>query len=114
MPVDDIAADSLTESVTPSRTIILVVAERDRRDGRYSAWHDGRLVVDGAKAPFLDAARVLLAQGLDPIARYIMRRSPEGLDALVSTLGQAAKLSVREDDHVGPIFRPWKPYGGPV
>jgi hypothetical protein len=100
MPVDDVPADSLPKS----RTVVLVVAERARRDGKYSAHHNGRLVVANSTQPFLDAARVLLAQGLDPGARYVMRRSPDGSDALISTLGQAAKLAVREDDRVGPMF----------
>jgi hypothetical protein len=94
-------------------TIVLVVAERARRDGKYTAHHDGRLVVADVKEPFLDAARVLLAQGLDPAARYVMRRSSDGPDALVSTLGQAARLTVSDNDTEGPVFRPWKPYGGP-
>jgi hypothetical protein len=95
------------------KTIVLVIAERDRRDGRYNAWHNGELVIDGVKEPFLEAARVLLAQGLDPDARYVMRRSLDGPDALISTLGKAAKLVVRENDHVGPVFRSWRPFGGP-
>lgn len=110
----DIAADLLTEAVVPSRTIVIVIAERERRDGKYSAWHNGELILEGVKEPFLDAARVLLARGFDPKARYVMRRSPDGPDALLSTLGTAAKLAVRENDHVGPIFCPWKPYGGPT
>lgn len=89
-------------------TIVLVIAERARRDGKYSAWHDGELILDGAKEPFLDAARVLLARGFDPEARYVMRRSADSPDALVSTLGKAAKLIVEDGADGVPRFRPYR------
>lgn len=89
-------------------TIVLVIAERARRDGKYTAHYDGRLVVEDVKEPFLDGARVLLSWGLDPSARYVMRRSPHGPDALVSTLGKAAGLMVAEGE-LKPRFVPWAP-----
>jgi hypothetical protein len=89
-------------------TIVLVIAERARRDGKYTAYHDGRLIVEGSKQPFLESARLLLAQGLDPGARYVMRRSPDGPDALVSTLGKAAGLMIAEGE-LKPRFVPWTP-----
>jgi hypothetical protein len=110
MPAMDIAANSLTEAVAPPRTIVLVIVERKRRDGRYTAHCNGQLVVANVKEPFLDGTRVLLGQGFDPGARYVTRRSANGPNALVPTLGQAAKLTVEEGSQVDPVFRPWKPW----
>ena len=110
MPTNDAILESLSETESTSATIVLVVAERKRRDGKYSAWHGGQLVVENVREPFLDAARVLLAYGLDPNARYVMRRSVDGRDDLVSTLGTAAKLKVEEGDRNGPLIRLWKPW----
>lgn len=109
MPGADVAPDSLPKAVTPSGTIVLVIAENPRRNGKYSAWCDGELILASAKAPFLDTARLLLARELDPGARYVKRRSPDGPDALVSTIGAAAKLIVAEAGGSGrPRFAPYR------
>lgn len=94
-------------------TVVLVVSERKRRNGLYTARYNGQVVVKGSKQPFFDSARKLVGRGLDPKARYVMRRSLDGPDDLISTLGEAASLTVRENDQVGPVLRPWTPYGGP-
>jgi hypothetical protein len=59
-------------------------------DGRI----DGRSVVKRSTTPFCTAARALLAEGIDPAARLIMRRESSPYDALRSTVGGAAKLTV--------------------
>jgi hypothetical protein len=78
--------------------IVLVVTESPRRDGRYTATCNGQTVVESSREPFLAGARVLLARGFDPAARYVMRRTADGPDALISTLGKAAKLTVADSD----------------
>ena len=109
MPTNDAILESLSETESTSATIVLVIAERKRRDGKYSAWHGGQLVVENVREPFFDAARVLLAYGLDPNARYVMRRSVDGPNALISTLGAAARLMVKTDSRGNPRFRPYEP-----
>lgn len=62
----------------------------------------------GHRRPFCEGARVLLAEGCDPAARFVMRHDGSTADALRSTVGVAAKLMVEEGDRV-PQFRRWKP-----
>jgi hypothetical protein len=60
--------------------------------------------------PFCDAARVLLAEGADPAAKFVMRHENSSYDALRSTVGAAAGLTVADDNGGKPIFRKWSPY----
>src|SRR5262249_28747490 len=62
---------------------------------------------------FCDAARVLLAEGADPAARFVMRHANSATDAMRSTVGAAAKLTVSDDGGGKPIFKPWSPYDRP-
>ncbi len=50
-------------------------------------------MVERSTTPFCDAARVLLAEGVDPV-----------------TVGTAAGLTVADDTGGKPVFRTWKPY----
>jgi hypothetical protein len=77
--------------VTPP--IIIVVREREKRDGEFEAYHDGRYLLT-SRSPFIDSARLFLAQGANPRARIIMRRSPDGIDALSGILGRVAGVEV--------------------
>jgi hypothetical protein len=70
---------------------------------------DGRLVVAGSTRPLLDACRVLIFKGIDPAARVVMRHAGSATDALITTVGAAAALTVEEGDGVA-RFRPWKPF----
>jgi hypothetical protein len=77
----------------------------DRSRGRV----DSRLLVASSRTPFCDAARALLAEGVDPSTRIMMRRAGSATDPLTATVGGAAKLIVEDGDGV-PRFRPWKPF----
>lgn len=55
----------------------------------------------------LDAARALLAEGMDPATRLVMRHAGSPHDALASTIGTAAGLTVREGDSASK-FRPYE------
>jgi hypothetical protein len=73
----------------------------------FDAHLDGRRLVERSTTPFFDAARRLLAEGLDPSTRLIMRHSRSDTDALRATIGNAAKLTIEEGGR-RPTFRPWK------
>jgi hypothetical protein len=77
---------------------------------------DGRSVVKRSPTPFCTAARVLLAEGVDPATRLIMRHTGSVADALRSTVGAAAGLTVWDDAGGKPIFGKWSPYkdGAPL
>jgi hypothetical protein len=50
--------------------------------------------------PFIDAARVLEGEGVDPATRIVMRHEGKDYDALTSTVGIAAGLDVKGDHFV--------------
>ncbi len=64
--------------------------------GLFEARVGDRLVCT-SRQPLLDAARVLVAEGLDPDSVIVMRHAGSGTVALSSKLGVAARLTVRED-----------------
>lgn len=81
--------------------------------GRYQArLDDGSELVKSSRQPFLDGARELLRRGIDPVTPIVMRRPGSATDALRSTIGAAAKLTVDEGTQ---RFRSWQPFawGGP-
>jgi hypothetical protein len=71
---------------------------------------DHRIVVKRSTTPFCDAARALLAEGIDPATRIVMRHGNSPADALRSTVGVAAGLTVVDDRGGKPIFAKWSPY----
>lgn len=97
-------------------TTILIVTPSRNPDGTRAyttrgALFDGkvndRTIVTRSTQPLLDAARVLLADGVEPSTRIVMRHAGSMVDALISTIGAAAKLTVEEGERA-PTFRPWK------
>lgn len=74
--------------------------------GRFRATLNGSTVIKWSRTPFFDAARVLIAEGRDPAATLIMRRPGSATDALVTRIGAAARLMIRED-RGGPAFVPY-------
>jgi hypothetical protein len=90
---------------------MLIYVEEIKRSGRYKAMlADGTVLLKSSRQPFLDGARALLAQGIDPETVLVMARRGTGSESLRARVGDAAKLAVREDDRVGPRFVKWKPY----
>jgi hypothetical protein len=69
--------------------------------GRFDAYIDGRYVVTSA-SPFIDACRVLVAQGADPDMVVVMRHAGSDVDALRGRLGDVAGVRV----HSAPDGRP--------
>jgi hypothetical protein len=60
--------------------------------------------------PLLDGARALLAEGTDPAARLTMRHAGSAYDALRSTVGIAAKLTVTDATNGSPRLGQWNSY----
>jgi hypothetical protein len=99
--------------------VVLVVSPSLNIDGRkaystrgqlFDGKVDGRVVVKRSTTPFCDAARVLLAEGVRPEAKLVMRHANSPYDALRSTVGAAAGLTVADDTGGKPIFTKWSPY----
>jgi len=76
-----------------------------------------RRIVERSPQPFVDAARVLVDEGIDPSTPIVMRHGGSPHDALRSTVGEAARLTVLDTAQGKPVFRPWRPSpaiaGGP-
>jgi hypothetical protein len=75
----------------------LLIVEPVGRRGKFAARLDGRLLVRSSRTPFLDAARALIAEGVDPSTVLVTRHAGSEVDALRARLGVAAGLTVRED-----------------
>ena len=103
MPRSSLIAEPVT--VNP---IVITVKPVDRY-GTFDAYLGERLMTTSHQ-PFLDSARVLLAEGVDPATPLIMRHAGSQTDSLKGPVGAAAKLTVKETSPEGPIFRTWEPY----
>jgi hypothetical protein len=108
-PGPDVRLDDehLAHTPPPRAAASVVVVAPIERD-RFSASFGGRVLVEASATPFLDAARVLAGEGVDPATRIVMRHRGKNYDALTSTVGAAVKLRVEEGDGV-PRFRRWRP-----
>jgi hypothetical protein len=82
--------------------IVLVVSEREKRDGIFDCHLDGRYLLS-SPSPFLDGCRALLAQGYDPTASVVMRHSGSSDNALYGVLAHVANVQIGGD---GVGFRP--------
>jgi hypothetical protein len=114
-----ITTASLFPSFGEKHPIVLVVSPSLNVDGRkaygtrgqlFDGSVDGRCIVKRSTTPFCDAARVLLAEDVRPEAKLVMRHAGSVADALRSTVGAAAGLTVADDTGGKPAFRTWKPY----
>jgi hypothetical protein len=79
----------------------------------FDAHLDGRLIVGRSTQPMLDGARRLLDEGYDPATPLVMRHAGASYASLRSTVGAAAKLTVRESTGK-PSFTDWKPWNGDI
>ena len=93
--------------------ITITARETSARQGQFEAYYGERLLCT-SRQPFLDAARVLLAEGADPSATLVMMRGDTV--SLRGPIGRAAKLSVSEATNDGKprfvSYRPFKQAGG--
>jgi hypothetical protein len=88
------------------QSLVIVVDPFGHR-GWFRAQLDGRVLVASSRTPFFDAARVLLAEGVEPAIQIVMRHVGSATDALTGTVGGAAKLTVEGGDRLH--FRRWRP-----
>jgi hypothetical protein len=96
--------EALREAMSqPHFLIVSPSLKRDRSDNQYPGRFDvrsgDRLLVARTRTPFCDGARALIARGVEPNDRLVMRHTGSGTDALRGTVGGAASLS-------GPIWQP--------
>jgi hypothetical protein len=72
---------------------------------------NGDVVVTTSRTPFLDAARRLLELGYPADAVIAMRHAGSVVDSLRATIGNAARLTVKEKAAGSvPRFARWEPY----
>jgi hypothetical protein len=80
-----------------------------RLHGKFVVTLDGwQLCV--SREPLLAAARVLLADGVDPETFIATRHAGADFDAMTSTVGAAAKWTVRESETQSPHFVRWEAF----
>jgi len=96
-----------------SSTSTIIVAPILPRPGYFAASCDGRLLCR-SRQPLLDGARVLLASGYPASEVVTMRRVGSTVDALRSTISEAARLTVADNRHGTPQFRRWSAQAGDV
>jgi hypothetical protein len=102
------AADTTVRPVDPV-VIVCAPVGYGKRGQLFSASVGGRTIVTASVTPFLDAARVLVGEGVDAATRIVMRHEGKDYDALRSTVGAASRLTVWDDSTGKPIFGRWKP-----
>jgi hypothetical protein len=128
-PTANLAACAKSRPQSNANQIVLIVkpsidADHHRAcSGRgllFDAHVEGEdhLLAQRTHQPLLDASRILIANGIDSSTHIIMRHAGSSTDALITTVGAAAKLRVKEDDGL-PRFRTWVPFptrpeGSPV
>lgn len=91
-------------------TTPIIVIVRPAGNGRYFAMV-GETELPPKSDPLCNAARLLLPT-TNPATPLIMRYAGSDTDALISTVGEAAKLTVQEGEESGPRFIRWKPFPG--
>jgi hypothetical protein len=72
-----------------------------------------REFASSSPTPLFDAARTLLAEGVDPATPVAMRHAGADHDALRTTVRTAARLTVADSNQGKPVFKPYRPYNGP-
>ena len=88
-------------------TIKIILVPVNRRGRSCASLPDGTVLVGSSRQPFLDAARVLIAAGYDPVSSLEGWRPGATAFALRARLGIAAGLTV---DETKTVFAKWKPF----
>jgi hypothetical protein len=76
--------------------------------GHFAALLGDRLLCE-SKTPFFSAARILRAEGASDHAAITMSHEGSGVVSMRSTVGEAAGLTVLENDSDGLRFAPFEP-----
>lgn len=80
-----------------------------QRPGVYAALL-GQRVLARSRQPLLDAARGLLAEGMAPETVLVARHAGSSTIAMRSTVGEAAKWTIKERDRGGLRKELWQPH----
>ena len=80
-----------------------------RLHGKFVVTLDGRQLCI-SRQPLLDAARVLINEGIDPTTPIATRHAGADFDAMTSTVGTAAKWTVKENEIQSPHFVRWEAF----
>ena len=83
--------------------------EGKRLHGRFVATLAGRQLCT-SREPLLAASRILLAEGVDPETPIAARHAGADFDAMMSTVGAAAGLTVSEGNTRSATFAPYKAF----
>ena len=83
--------------------------EGKRLHGRFVATLAGRQLCT-SREPLLAASRVLLAEGVAPESPIATRHAGADFDAMMSTVGTAAGLTVSEGNTRSATFAPYKAF----
>ena len=89
--------------------IIPAYVEGKRLHGRFVATLAGRQLCT-SREPLLAASRVLLAEGANPETPIAARHAGADFDAMMSTVGAAAGLTVAESNTRSATFAPYSPF----
>lgn len=91
----------------PATKITISKAGYGKRGQLFNSSVDDRRIVSSSTTPFVDAARVLLNEGIHSDTPIFIFHEGCSYYSLKSTVGKAAKLTVIDRGHA-PIFRPWR------
>ena len=75
---------------------------------RYRVWHDGKVLIESARVPLTEAARVLSGNGVTGRIRQV-RKGHAGYD-IEGLIAVLAPLTVSEGQTSGPRFAKWSAY----
>lgn len=78
--------------------------------GTYWPIFNGEKLTQGTRQPFFDGARSLLKLGVDPEAVLVASHVGSKIEAMRSTVGEAARWSVTERDRRGISRVQYAPY----
>ena len=80
-----------------------------RLHGKFVVTLDGRQFCI-SRRPLLDAARILIKERVDPETPIATRHAGADFDAMTSTVGAAAKWTVKENEIQSPHFVRWEAF----
>jgi hypothetical protein len=94
--------------------ITIIVSEIPGGQSKYRAMlHDGTVIVKASSQPFHDAARKLMQGGFDPNSTLLMMRDGSEVVAMRGTLGEVARMCIRESPGRGPERRAYASFNRP-
>lgn len=97
-------------SMSAAGTVVITIAPAHDAGGRATGLFSAtRTIVTGSSTPLADAARSLLAEGTPADTVLVMRHAGRDHDAIRTTVGAAAGLTVWNSAEGKPVFTRWRP-----